>query len=217
MNYENYLYHYHRDYFTRLLPACREGIGYTQERSLAEGIDYASVGAELSRGLLGYLEGEAGALLRGEGERLFQLALHVDVEAQVAHLHMETRANADEEIQRVLNRYLQSGDDVRYATMLRSSYNLDTNTFQFYDAARFPLPSLAEVQRIRDPACIGLVDLHVQYRLVRVVDQILTRDILAQHHPARIPREPEVWIGITTPELWFDLPVPVGKDAAATA
>ena len=133
-----------------------------------------------------------------EESRVFQISIWTDPQMFVSAVNFETLKHGLQENEKGIKYFEQHGRSALAEQLRAQGYNDNPADFlypEFRTTEHTFLCDAGEVGQLNADAA----DPIIEATLMRIVDSSPFQDLIR-----RLPREPEVWVGISSPAHWYD-------------
>lgn len=133
---------------------------------------------------------------------MFQVAIWTDIQACVTAVDIETLAHAQEAKAQLQDMLRESGNEDGAREDEARPYNSSPADFLYTEYRTISHPELKTVQHLASPVHPDrrfAIESAIEAHLLTVVSDL--NKTKAFH---RIPREPRVWVGVSSPRDWYD-------------
>lgn len=136
-----------------------------------------------------------------KNERVFQISLWTDPQAQITAINFETKEHAGEFVREWATFWREKGEPLHAEKIERRGYTNNPASFKYQQFRTVRHPELAGMQEIEFYYAKNMraALTYIKKNLLLVVQRLRDEDILAP-----LPREETVWIGVNSARDWYD-------------
>jgi hypothetical protein len=168
---------------------------------LLESVDWALYEEDVLRAVKAAIKDYTQKFVSSPEDKVSQISIWTDPQSRKTAISFETRGHAEVQIQEQIAFWRSRGNEqgIRQSELLQYNGNpADFQYSEFYTMLHHELTPLRELD-FRYQKHVRAAQICIKASLTNVVKRIISEGIIKP-----LPREQDVWIGISSPRDWYD-------------